>query len=223
MLTAIRVAIDLMCIPSRVRIARSGPLPDDVLMLLRIAADDEEAEREATELTGRSRDIVRQAAGFFIEQILLCPSADSYRVLGADPQATGSELRRNMALLLRWLHPDMDRRGERSAFASRVTLAWNDLKTAERRAIYDEAKRASDAKNSILRKDGKASVKSGKRVGGKRLLAGGRPAVSRHVGRPRRRGAFEMYSDDKTNLMYGNKNISLLRRAWLFLLGRATH
>ena len=80
---------------------------------------------------------VRDAAGFFIEQVMLFPEADSYRVLGASPTAANFELRRNMALLLRWLHPDIDQKGERSIFAARVTKAWSDLKTPERRAAYD--------------------------------------------------------------------------------------
>ena len=80
---------------------------------------------------------VRDAAGFFIEQVMLFPEADSYRVLGASPTAANFELRRNMALLLRWLHPDIDQKGERSIFAARVTKAWGDLKTPERRAAYD--------------------------------------------------------------------------------------
>src|SRR5262249_22574886 len=86
-------------------------------------------------------EVVRQAAGFFIEQILFAPDADSYRVLGASPQASSAELRRNIGFLLRWLHPDLDLRGERSIFIGRVTAAWNDLKTPERRADYDQARR----------------------------------------------------------------------------------
>jgi hypothetical protein len=147
---ALRVAIDLMHMPSRVRLVRSDPLPDGVLMLLQIAAGDKEAETDAAELTGRSHDVVREAAAFFIEQILLGPDTDSYRRLGASPQATSSELRRNMALLLKWLHPDLDRQGVRSLFARRVTGAWNDLKTPERRAAYDEARRSLHAKKSLL-------------------------------------------------------------------------
>ncbi|HET7447654.1 MAG TPA: hypothetical protein VFJ49_07050, partial [Methyloceanibacter sp.] len=78
---------------------------------------------------------VERAARFFIEQVLFHPQADSYRVLGARPQASTGELRRNMALLLRWVHPDHDQ-GERSIFARRVMRAWNDLKTDEQRAAY---------------------------------------------------------------------------------------
>jgi hypothetical protein len=137
---ALKVAIDLLHVPSQVRLVRSAPLPDGVVALLRIAAGDAEAEDAAAALTDRPHDVVRRAAAFFIEQILFAPHADSYRVLGASPQATAGELRRNVAFLLRWLHPDLDPQGERAIFIGRVTAAWNDLKTAERRAAYDKAR-----------------------------------------------------------------------------------
>src|SRR5262249_46589359 len=143
---ALKIAIDLLHIPSRVRLYRSEPFPDDVLTLLRIVAGDTEVERAAATLADRPSKVVRQAAGFFIEQILFASDADSYRVLGASPQASSAELRRNMGFLLRWLHPDLDPRGERSIFIGRVTAAWNDLKTPERRAAYDQARRSAKDK-----------------------------------------------------------------------------
>jgi hypothetical protein len=143
---ALRIAIDLMHVPSRVRVARSEPLPAGVETVLSVAAGDEAAQIAATASTGRSRDFIEKAAGFFIEQILLCPDADSYRVLGAASDATNAELRRNMALLMRWVHPDMDPAGQRSIFASRVTGAWNDLKTDARRAAYQQGRGALPAK-----------------------------------------------------------------------------
>jgi hypothetical protein len=42
-----------------------------------------------------------------------------------------------MALLLRWVHPDLDPDGVRSLYATRVTRAWDDLKTEQRRQVYD--------------------------------------------------------------------------------------
>src|SRR5262245_38484345 len=137
--TALKLAIDLLHVPSRVRPMRSAALPRDVLTLLEIAAGDAEVTRRASETSGRTQEVVRNAAAFFIEQILLSPGADSYRVLGGNAQTSTSDLRRNMALLLRWLHPDMEHNGtgDRSVFASRITLAWEDLKTAERRSAYD--------------------------------------------------------------------------------------
>jgi DnaJ domain len=146
MCEALRIAIDLMNIPSRARMVRSEPLPAGVQTLLRIAVGDETGEiAPVVAATARSRDVIERAAGFFIEQILLAPDADSYRVLGVMPNADNAELRRNMALLMRWLHPDLDPEGERSTYAHRVTLAWNDLKTPERRLAYDERSRSSSA------------------------------------------------------------------------------
>ncbi len=158
---AVRMAIDLMHMPSRVRMVRSEPLPTGVHELLCIAAGDEAAECAAIESTGRSRDVIRSAAAFFIEQVLLCANADSYRVLGASREATNADLRRNMALLMKWLHPDLDPDGRRSVFVNKVTLAWNDLKSAERRAAYD--------------------LERSKRVKPKRRSSGKRRSASRHV------------------------------------------
>ena len=143
---AMKHAIDLLHFPSQVRSVRSAPLPEDVLILLRIVSGDDEATSLAAQRAGRARDVVGNAAMFFIEQVMLYPNADSYRVLGAGPEATFGELRRNMALLLRWLHPDHDRRGERAVFAARVTRAWNDLKTQERREMYDRSLRLSTSR-----------------------------------------------------------------------------
>ena len=138
-LTALRTAIDLRLVPSRLRLMRSEPLPDGVELVLGIAAGDEEADRTAA-VVDQSADLIRSAATFYIEQILFAPDADSYRVLGANPEATAGELRRNAGLLLKWLHPDRDPEGERAVFARKVTAAWNDLKTPERRASYDEGR-----------------------------------------------------------------------------------
>jgi hypothetical protein len=204
--SALQVAIDLLHLPSRVRQIRSGPLPENVLILLRIAAGDEETTREAIALVGRSRENVHKAAAFFIEQILLSPDADSYRVLGATPEATRDELRRNMALLLRWLHPDLDRQGERSIFARRVTRAWEQLKTEERRAAYDQSRPISPSRNSKSRRKHR-----------------GRPKPARHLS--------ERYL--KSRQLYGghghfpggpggytDESAGFLRRALLFLFGR---
>jgi hypothetical protein len=146
--SALEAALYLMQSPSQVRLIRSRPLPDGVEVLLRIAANDTDTTRQATQWLGRSPETVRQAAAFFIEQVLFFSDADSYRVLGTTPRASNGDLRRNMALLLRWLHPDLDPQGERSVFARRVTLAWNDLKTQERRDAYDCSRRRGAQQSS---------------------------------------------------------------------------
>jgi len=200
---ALRFAIEFMHVPSQVRLFRSEPLPDGVAMLLRIAAGDDEAERAAAALTDRSRDIVRRAAVFFIEQILFAPDADSYQVLGASPTATASELRRNVALLLRWLHPDLDPHGERSIYVSRVTSAWNNLKTPERRADYDRLQRS-------LNERSRSRATIGKGISGRSKI---RNHLAKNLPRPikRGRGALRTYPVEK---------LGFFRRAWLIIFQR---
>lgn len=135
-LAAVRMAIDLVKVPSRVRLLRQAPLPPGLALLLRIAAGDSEATQIAAQTTSRPPEFLREAASFFVEQVLLAPASDSFRVLGGTPQSSSAELRRNMALLLRWLHPDVARDSQRTVFAGRVTAAWENLKTPERRATY---------------------------------------------------------------------------------------
>ena len=146
--STIWMAIDLIRAPANVRRVRAAPLPKDVIKLLAIAAGDEPALVDAKRSTNRSEDSLRAAAGFYIEQILLHPDADHYRVLGVRPEASNAELRRNMALLIRWLHPDKKNGAERSVFVARVTRAWNELKSEDRRARYDLDRRRQLAKST---------------------------------------------------------------------------
>lgn len=134
---AIRSAISLMSVPTQLRAMRAAPLPEGTLLLLGVAANDEAAVNDALQATGRPRETVVAAAAFFIEQVLLRPDSDSYRVLGAAPDAPAGELRTHMALLMKWLHPDVHGSEQRVLYVSQVTRAWEDLKTPERRQFYD--------------------------------------------------------------------------------------
>jgi len=169
---ALRIALDLRSVPSRVHHVRAEPLPEGVPLLLRIAAGEPEAERRALELVDRPLAEIREAATFFIEQILLAPEASSYRVLGTTPEASAAELRRNMALLMRWLHPDVEGEGERSVFAGRVTSAWDDLKTPERRAAYDRRRASASPPARSAKSPKKLSAKR-RRRSTKRVSNGG--------------------------------------------------
>jgi len=190
---AIEVAISLLRQPSRVRFVRSEPLPDGLLDLLLIAAGDEEAESRAAVLMNRSREDVRRAANFFVEQVLLHSGADTYRVLGAHSSATANELRRNMGLLMRWLHHDPNRGNERGVFVARVTTAWNDVKTPERRSAYDTSHPRIDSK--INRTSSRTRLRFG----------------SPQNGRQRSR---------KRSLAPHKRGMTVLRRALLFFFAR---
>ena len=136
---ALALALSLSERPRAARSANALPVPKGVTFVLEVAAGDEQAIREAARLTGRSEADLRNAAGFFIEQILLAPTADSHRILGSNRDATSAELRRHMALIMRWLHPDLvsDKFGNdlnRSLYTKRVTEAWEFIKAQKRQA-----------------------------------------------------------------------------------------
>jgi hypothetical protein len=139
---ALEAALALMRRPQMVRQARHSPLPEGIMFVLEIAIGEADALAAAGALTGRTERSLIDASAFFIEQVLLIRDADSYRILGAKVDASSGELRRNMALLMHWLHPDIANSStggkiDRSVFANLVTRAWEDLKTDERRAAYD--------------------------------------------------------------------------------------
>ncbi len=143
--SAMQVALLINAHPSHARDIRDLPLPLGITDLLRAAIGEERSLANLSHSLGRSPDELRQAAGFFIEQAMLTSPQDSYRVLGTRADASHAELRQNMALLMRWLHPDVlqgdadDSAAIRAVFANRVSQAWEDLKSPERRQAYDKS------------------------------------------------------------------------------------
>lgn len=149
---ALDVALTLMEHPPAVRHASHSALPEGMTLLLQVAASEPGAMRLAQATTGRSQAALQRAAGFFIEQVLFGHGADCYRILGTKQGAARGELRHHMALLVRWLHPDgqepearepglAGREPDRGILIHRVTRAWDNLKTEERRTAYDRALR----------------------------------------------------------------------------------
>lgn len=212
--TALKAAIDLLHVPTRVRALRSQPLPEGVALLIEIAAGDDAATSHAIEVSERPQQVVEDAATFFIEQILLSTDSDSYRILGTDHDAHATELRRNMALLLKWLHPDLDRDGGRSIYAGRVTGAWEDLKTPQRRRQYDIGNTA----HSIHGPVGGAANKPNSGAVRPKANSQVRPQVwSGRRGHPHASRAVSKAASSPRNTI---PNPSRLRRIFRFLLGR---
>jgi curved DNA-binding protein CbpA len=114
-----------------------------------------------------------------------------------------------MAMLLRWLHPDLDGHGERAVFASRVTRAWDNLKNKERRAVYDQLRRSAKADDVGVRR--KAGPRSHRRKSNGRQADG------------RRHGKLGFGQDRRQSSAHFNpqKREGLLRRILVALLGRA--
>lgn len=198
--SALKVAIELVHVPSRARVVKSAALPDGMGLLLSIAADDDEALRNGMDVTGRTRDVLKGAAAFYVEQVLMAADGDSYRTLGARQTATNAELRRNMALLLKALHPDLSQNKDRSVFTGRVTRAWEDLKTQERRDAYDVL---------MLSKAPSQGATKGKSSGQSKAVSKSKRAKFQFVKNAARRQSSEG----------GREPGGFLRRAFSFLMG----
>jgi len=157
---ALSAALAMLHDPRLARVVRARPLPKGITFLLEAAAGEAEALAGAAAVTGRSEATLKNAAGFFIEQVLLSPGADSYRILGADRETSEGELRRHMALLMRWVHPDLVANGaagqsfDRSVYASRVAQAWQRIKSPERRAAYEASQAAAGGQRPADRSSG---------------------------------------------------------------------
>ncbi len=137
--TALHLALDLLHRPILAGPMREQPLPQDVLMLIKIAAGNLEAEQRALAMTSESRERIREAAVLYLQHVLLAPDADNYRVLGVECDAPQDKLREHLGWLMRWLHPDRTHSEWDSVFAERVLAAWDALKTRGRRARYDQS------------------------------------------------------------------------------------
>ena len=123
--------------PGLIADLRDKQLPDDLQLVMRLAAGEGAASRGAMEATGETAEVLADASVFFLQQILFAPGADSYRVLGADAHTPDERLRENYRWLMKWLHPDRNQDGWEAVYADRVNVAWQDLKTPQRRADYD--------------------------------------------------------------------------------------
>jgi hypothetical protein len=121
------------------RAARPGPLdalPTGILQLIRIVAGDEQAINDARAVTDEPGEVLREAAGFYLQQVLFAADANSYRVLGVN-RADGDELiREHYRWLARWLHPDRNPDEWEVVYAERVSNACHTLRTAERLNRY---------------------------------------------------------------------------------------
>src|SRR5262245_49808412 len=123
---SIEVALDLARMPALAHSIEKPPLPTDIFEVMRIAAGSPEVCKLASHSTGQPPAVLIEAARFYLQQVLLRPDADSYRVLGLPPGASRELARRHMRCLLQWLHPDVNRDWD-SAYAQRVLNAWREV------------------------------------------------------------------------------------------------
>lgn len=134
---ALSVAVAIYREPAQAADWRRLPLPQDIELLLRVACGEQEALALARSRMAMTESDLSEAAVFGLQQLLFSGSGDAYRVLGTAPDASHAQLRRHYRWLMKWLHPDRHGDGWESIYADRVNLAWQALKTPERRARHD--------------------------------------------------------------------------------------
>lgn len=143
---ALEWALALLRAPAQRHALRERPLPNGMDRLLVVAAGiQSEATAGAAQALGESEATLRDAARFYVREVLFFPQADAYRVLGLDRHAKGEEIKAHHRLLQKWLHPDRAGSDDDSVFSARVNGAWNHLRTDARRQAYDAARQAQRA------------------------------------------------------------------------------
>lgn len=138
----IDLALDLARMPALARTAVAPPIPPDVVELMRIAAANPQACRVAADHTGEPTPVLIEAARFYLQQVLLRPEADCYRVLGIERTASRAIARDHMRWLLQWLHPDRNASWD-ALYAERVVKAWREVSAADGVAPLPPAPRAT--------------------------------------------------------------------------------
>jgi hypothetical protein len=125
----IEMALDLTRMPALGRRSVVPPLSPNIIELMRIAAANPEACRDAVAQTGEPRHVVIEAARFYLQQVLFRPDADCYRMLGIAPAASRATAREHMRWLLEWLHPDRNTNNNSwdTVYAERVLKAWREV------------------------------------------------------------------------------------------------
>jgi hypothetical protein len=142
---ALLQALALFRAPHGARPRPDERLPEGVEVLIRVAAGDAQAVSDATRDAGETSTAVREAAAFYIQQVMFATGSHSYRVLGLDADATDEQLKSHHRWLTRWLHPDRNPDEWEAIYSERVNRAWNDLRNKERRQNYDQRRIGSPA------------------------------------------------------------------------------
>jgi hypothetical protein len=154
----IALALDLARMPALARSIEKPPLPADIFEIMRIATGSPELCHSASQVTGQPPAVLIGAARFYLQQMLLRPDADSYRVLGLAPGASRELARRHMRCLLQWLHPDVNTDWD-AVYAERVLKAWREVS-----ANIDTSGRSSSRSRALVGPGSRTPVNLGPRL-----------------------------------------------------------
>jgi hypothetical protein len=124
---ALESAIALWRAPRLKRVMRSMRLPEGLTFLLRMLSGEREALVEAQRMTRLDEEAIVSIVESYVLQVMLFRGASSRRILGVEPGAERSQIRRHMGYLMSWLHPDREASPWRVVFARRVLESWHQI------------------------------------------------------------------------------------------------
>jgi hypothetical protein len=128
---ALESAIALWRAPRLARAMRSKRLPEGLTFLLRILSGERQALDEAQRLTRLDEHAIIPIVEFYVLRVMLFRGAPPRRVLGVEPGAERSQIRRHMGYLMGWLHPDKEASTWRVVFARRVLNSWHQIEKGD--------------------------------------------------------------------------------------------
>lgn len=146
-------ALALLQAPAGRHALRKQPLPEGMARLLGVAADVAADMQDAVQAYGMPPARLREAARFYVREVLFHAQSDAYRTLGVGPDADAAQLKAHHRLLQRWLHPDRGQSEDDAVFAARVNAAWEQIRTVERRMAYDALRLQSGVQEEPARTD----------------------------------------------------------------------
>ena len=117
----------------------AGPLPSNVLDVLKLAARANDALDQWSLDLNIPPQRLGEIAGSFFENVLITPEATHYRVLGVAPNASVARIMVHYNWLMQWLRVGGHSPEMRAELAARIKSAYRDLSDTVRRAAYDAA------------------------------------------------------------------------------------
>ncbi len=143
----------------------SNPLPAGITEMFRIAIGKKQIPQALRTgvLKGLSDEAIREAIRFYIKKVLLSSTADYYRRLGVERDASQEHIRTHYKYLFRIFQPDNESRESEwdETYTRRINQAYGALRSEQKRKEYDEFLATLDAqKKQKNRGKGGASEKS---------------------------------------------------------------
>jgi hypothetical protein len=129
---AIDIAVEIYRKPARARSLHRHDVPPGMLKLIKIAAGTED---EVDALVGGQKSEalpVKEAAVFYLQQLLMNAGNDDYRQLGLSRGATLQDVKDHKRMLLKWLHPDRNPSAWEQVLFGRVKASADRLEGAIR-------------------------------------------------------------------------------------------